>query len=97
MNFTTIKNVVDRKAATLLKSLRSIKSVYTDKNIFITILYMDNWFEVLHNALRDEGLAFNTTAADEQVPQIERQIEVVKKWDCSTWRSLPCGRVPSPP
>ena len=29
--FTTIKNVVDQKAATLLKSLRSIKSVHTTK------------------------------------------------------------------
>ena len=29
MKFTTIEDVVDRKAATLLKSLRSIKSVYT--------------------------------------------------------------------
>ena len=33
MKFTTIKNVVDRKAAILLKALRSIKSVYTNKNI----------------------------------------------------------------
>ena len=31
MNFTTIKNVVDRKAATLLKSLSTIKRVYTNK------------------------------------------------------------------
>ena len=38
MKFTTIKNVVDRKVATLLKALRSIKSVYTNKNIFITTL-----------------------------------------------------------
>ena len=47
MKFTTIENVVDRKAATLLKALRRIKSVYTNKNIFITTLYMDNEFEVL--------------------------------------------------
>ena len=70
MKFTTIENVVDRKAATLLKSLRSIKSVYTNKNIFITTLYMDNEFEVLCKALRDKGFTLNTTAADEHVPQI---------------------------
>ena len=76
--FTTIENVVDRKMATLLKALRSIKSVYTNKNIIITTLYMDNDFEVLRNALRDKGINLNTTADDEHVPQIERQIKVVK-------------------
>ena len=68
MKFTTIKNVVDRKAATLLKSLCSIKIVYTNKNIFITTLFMDNEFEVLRNALRDEEITLNTTAANEHVP-----------------------------
>ena len=51
MKFTTIKNLVARKAATLLKSLLSIKSVYTNKNIFIKTLFMDNKFEVLQDAL----------------------------------------------
>ena len=30
MKFPTIENVLDQKAATLLKSLRSIKNVYTN-------------------------------------------------------------------
>ena len=64
MKFTTIKNVVDRKSATPLKSLRSIKSVYTNKNIFIKTLFMDNEFEVLRDDLREEGLILNNTAAD---------------------------------
>ena len=59
---------MDRKAATLLKSLRSIKSVYTNKNIFIKTLFMDNEFEVLQDDLREEGLTLNTNAADEHVP-----------------------------
>ena len=49
--FTTIKNVVDQKAGNLLKYLRRIKSVCTNKNMFITKFYMDNEFEVLHDAL----------------------------------------------
>ena len=52
MKFTTIENVVDRKLATLLKFLRSIKSVYTDKNIFIKTLFMDNKFEVLQDGFQ---------------------------------------------
>ena len=53
MKFNTIKNVLYRKADILLKAFRSIKSVYTNKNVFITTLYMDSEFEVLHKALRD--------------------------------------------
>ena len=79
MKFTIIENLVYQKAATLLKSLRSIKSVYTNKNIFITTLYMDKTFEVLRYDLQDEVTTLNTTASDEQVPQIERQIKVVKE------------------
>ena len=89
MKFTTIKNVVDQKAATLLKSLRSKKSVCTNKNIFITTLYRDNKFEVLRDALKDEGITLNTTGDNEHVPQIERQIKVVKELVRSTRNSLP--------
>ena len=55
MRFTTIENMVGRKAATLLKALRSIKSVYTNKNIFIKTLFMDNGFEVLRDNLKIIG------------------------------------------
>ena len=68
MKFTTIKNVVDWKADTLLKALRSIKSVYTNKNIFIKTLFMDKEFEVLQENLWEEGLTLNTNAADDHVP-----------------------------
>ena len=84
MKFTTIENVVDWKAATLLKYLCSIKIVYTNKNIFITTLCMDNKFEVLRNALQDKVITLNTTAANEHVPQIERKINVLKEQVRST-------------
>ena len=68
MKFTTIENVVDRKVAILLKSLRSIKSAYTNKNIFMKTLFMVNEFEVLWYALREEVMTLNTNAADKHVP-----------------------------
>ena len=89
MRFATIENVVDWNAATLLKSLRSIKSVYANKNIFIKTLYMDNKFEVLRDALLDRGITLSTTAADEHVSQTEIQIKVAKERFHSTWNSLP--------
>ena len=78
MKFTTIKNGVDRKTATLLKSFRSIKIVYTNTNIFIKTLFVDKNFEVLRDDLKEEGMTLNTSAAKKQIPQIERQIKVVK-------------------
>ena len=70
MKSTTIENVVDRKAATLLKALRIIKSVYTNTNIFIKTLFMDNEFEVLQDALGDKGITPKTTASNKHVSQI---------------------------
>ena len=84
MKFTTIENVVDRKAATLLKALRSIKNIYRGKNIFITTLYMYNKFEVLLDALQDKVITLNTNSANEHVPKTEKQIKVVKEQVRST-------------
>ena len=95
MKSTTIENVVDRKAATLLKALRSIKSVYTNTNIFIKTLFMDNEFEVLRDALRGKGITLNTTAADENAPKIKRQTKMVKERVRSTWNSLPYKKLPN--
>ena len=95
MKFTTIKDVVDRKSATPLKSLRSIKSFYTNKNTFIKTLFMDNEFEVLRDNLREELLTLNTTATNQHVPQIEIQVKVVKERVQSTWNSLPYKNFPN--
>ena len=38
VKFTTIKNVVDRKAVTLIKDLRSIKNLCTNKYIYQDIV-----------------------------------------------------------
>ena len=56
---------------------------------------MDNEYEVLKDALRDDGLTLNTTTADKHVPQIERQIKVVNEWVHSTWNLLPYQKFPN--
>ena len=56
---------------------------------------MDNKFEVLWDALRDEVLTLNTTAADEHVPQIERQIKAVKEQVWSNWNSISYQKFPN--
>ena len=49
---------------------------------------MDNEFEVLHDALWDEGINLNNTVADEHVPNIEIKIKVVEERVRSTWNFL---------
>ena len=44
VEFTTIKKVVNRKSATVLKDFCSIKIVYTNNFYLINTLYMDNKF-----------------------------------------------------
>ena len=50
---------------------------------------------MLREALRDEGIALNTTTANEHVPQIYRQLEMVKEQVRSTWNSLPYKKCPN--
>ena len=64
--------MANQKAATLLKYLRIIKSVYTSKNIFTKKRFMENEFEVLGDDFREEELNLNTTAVNKHIPQIER-------------------------
>ena len=56
---------------------------------------MDNEFEVLHDALWDEGINLNNTVADEHVPNIEIKIKVVEERVRSTWNSLPYKKIPN--
>ena len=56
---------------------------------------MDNEFEVLHDALRDKRLTLNNNVANEHIPQIERQIKVVKERVHSTWSSLTYKKFPN--
>ena len=56
---------------------------------------MDNEFEVLRDNFQEERLTLNTTAAEEHVPQRERQIKVVKERGRSTWKSLPYKNFPN--
>ena len=56
---------------------------------------MDNDFEVLRDDLRDNGITLNTTAADENIPQIEIQTKVAKEGIRSTWNSLPYKKNPN--
>ena len=79
IKFTTAENISDRKAKTLLQGLQNMTSLYNKQNVNIATLFMDNEFEVLKPKLDAMSITLNTTATNDHVPEIERQIRVIKE------------------
>jgi hypothetical protein len=76
IKFTTTEYVPRRTNPILVKSLKKILSLYSNHGFKVTTALMDREFESLRDDL--PGLLLNTTAASEHVPDIERQIRVMK-------------------
>ena len=58
-------------------------------------MFMDNEFAPLANDMKGVQINLNTTAARGHVPEIERQIRVVKERGRSTYNTLPFAHVTS--
>jgi hypothetical protein len=91
LKFTTIEYIPDRTGPSLCRSIAKIKLCYKRRNIFVRTLYADPEFAFLEDQL-DTHL--NTTAAREHVPEVERQIQVIKERMRATHAALPFSRMP---
>ena len=94
IKFTTVSNLPNRKATTLLANLKAVRNVYKHRGSSVTKMFMDNEFEVLENSLKEININLNTAAAKEYVPEIERMIRVVKERARSYWNTLPFQTMP---
>ena len=90
-----IVNIPNRQEATLLTGLDAVENIYKQRGYNISTMYMDSDFEPLNNKLKDRSINLNTTAQEKHVPEIERQIRVIKKRACSTWNTLPFAHMPN--
>ena len=52
VKFTTIANIPNRQAATLLTGLDAVENIYKQCGYNISTMYMDNEFEPLNNKLK---------------------------------------------
>jgi hypothetical protein len=93
VKFTTSEYVPTQSKANLTNSLKKVFEIYTQRGITIQTALMDREFECLRDDLR--GVTLNTTAASEHVPEIERQIRVIKERARAIWSTLPFNRVPN--
>ena len=79
----------------LLRGLHAVRNIYLEQGHAVSTMFMDNEFAPLANDMKGVQINLNTTAAREHVPEIERQIRVVKERGRSTYNTLPFSRVPS--
>ena len=74
IKFTTVENLMERKATTVMIGLNAVINLYSSQHFKIKTMYMDNEFEVLDSALKEKHINLFTTAEDEHVPEIERKL-----------------------
>jgi hypothetical protein len=94
IRFATVEALSNRKAPTIEKAIKAVKSVYLRSGFKITTALMDGEFETLRENLLDMRIQLNTTGRDEHVGDIERFIRTIKERIRSTYNTLPFKRVP---
>jgi hypothetical protein len=77
LKFTIIEHVPRRTKPILFKSLNKVFNIYNSRGFKVVTALMDREFEPLRSQIH--GTILNTTAASEHVPEIERQIHVIKE------------------
>jgi hypothetical protein len=93
LKFTTIEHVPRRTKPMLVKSLNKVFNIYNSRNFKVITALVDREFEPLWSQIH--GTVLNTTAASEHVPDIERQIRVIKERARAIVSTLPFKNLPS--
>jgi hypothetical protein len=94
IKFTTIEYVTNRSEPNLIKLLLKIISLYKARGFNPSTAFMDREFECLRLDLMSHRVNLNTTAASEHVPDIERQIRLIKERARALRSTLPFKIIP---
>jgi hypothetical protein len=89
---TTVEYLIGRKQHHLVNSIKKIVNLYKQRGFTIETALMDREFECLRGDLPELNL--NTTAASEHVPDVERQIRVLKERSRAIRSTLPFKAIP---
>jgi hypothetical protein len=77
--FTTAEHIANRKIISLVQAPKHVQAVYVARGFHVKSILMDGEFLPLKYDLSSVGIILNTSAANEHVPKIERQIRVIKE------------------
>jgi hypothetical protein len=92
IKFTTVEYLIGRKQHHLFNSIRKSVNLYKQRGFTIETALMDREFECLRGNLPELNL--NTTAASEHIPDVERQIRVLKERSRAIRSTLPFKAIP---
>jgi hypothetical protein len=94
--FTAVNHLADRTVPQIFKAFKEIYQYYLQRGFHITGVHADGEFAPLEPLIESVsgGPVVNLASANEQVPEIERRIRVVKECCRATRHSLPFERIP---
>ena len=95
VKFGTVEAVMDRKQATMLKSITHVATLYRKAGFKVTTALMDGEFVPLRGGLAEIGITLNETSRDEHVGDIERYIRTIKERMRSIYNTMPFHKVPA--
>ena len=94
INFMTTSHVTSSKSTNVVPALKKVKNKYNMRGFDPKTIIMDGEFESMRSEINEIGLELNTTAANEHVPKIERQIRVIKERTRCIRHTLPFKFIP---
>jgi hypothetical protein len=94
IKFTTAKHIANCKLQVLVQASKHVQSVYAARGFHAKSMLLDGKLIPLRHNLSSAGIVLNTTAANEHVPKIERQICVIKEQVHATRHTLPFKVIP---
>ncbi len=97
LKFGTIECIANRKTATIMAGLASIKKTYGGGGFNVTLGLVDGEFDgdKLREGCADIGISLNSAGADSHVGEIERYHRVLKERVRATWNTLPFEHMPA--
>jgi hypothetical protein len=94
LKFTTAEHISNRKLPQLIQAAKHVRDIYAARGFQVKFMLMDGEFVPMKLDLASAGIVLNTTAANEHVPRIERQIRVIKERVRATRHTLPFKVIP---
>jgi len=94
IKFTTAKHMKSRKADEIVLCLKMTKDIHAARGFVPKIAIMDGEFASVKQDVLKLQMQLNTTAANEHVPKIERQIRVIKERARCVHHALPFKFIP---
>eukprot|EP00178_Gracilaria_changii_P013526 TRINITY_DN381_c1_g1_i1.p1 TRINITY_DN381_c1_g1~~TRINITY_DN381_c1_g1_i1.p1 ORF type:complete len:1004 (-),score=118.29 TRINITY_DN381_c1_g1_i1:1292-3985(-) len=95
LKFGTVEAIKNRKAQTLLNSIKVIQATYARRGFLANRIAADNEFASLEGAWSGMGMALNVVSRGEHVPEIERYIRTLKERCRAVFNTLPFKRIPN--